>query len=75
MHVLLQNICRTNMSYQILLEGIHFVLSYSTQRWNARVTGNLFKTKIEKLTFEITKTKNVQLIRQNSQKVALHELK
>ncbi len=29
------------MSYHILFEGIYFVLSYSTQRWNAYVAGNL----------------------------------
>ncbi len=33
------------MKYYILFKRIHFVLSYSTQRWNACVAGNFFKIK------------------------------
>ncbi len=39
------NICRIYVSYHILFEGIYFVLSYSTQIWNAYVAGNLLKIK------------------------------
>ncbi len=33
------------MSNDILFKGIHFVLPYSTQRWNAYAAGNLLTIK------------------------------
>ncbi len=42
------NIYRIYMSYHILFEGVCFVLSYSTQIWNAYVAGNLLEIKIAK---------------------------
>ncbi len=44
-HVFLYNICRIHVLYHIVFEGIYFVLSYSTQRWNVYVAGNLLKIK------------------------------
>ncbi len=44
-HMFLYDICCIYMSYHILFEGIRFVLSYSTQRWNAYVAGNLLEIK------------------------------
>ncbi len=37
------------MSYDILFEGVYFVLSYSTHIWNVHVTGNLLKIKNAKI--------------------------
>ncbi len=33
------------MSYHILFKVIHFALSYSTQRWNVYIAGNLLEIK------------------------------
>ncbi len=76
MHVFLHNICRICMQSLILFNGIHFVLSYSTQRLNAYVAGNLFKIKKrEKWSMSIAKTKHVQLFWNGYQEVAFHDLK
>ncbi len=48
-HVFFYNIFRIYMSYHILLEGIYFVLTYSTHIWNAHVAGNLLKIKTRKM--------------------------
>ncbi len=48
------------MSYHILFEGVCFVLSYSTHKWNAYVAENLLKIKKrEKWSMPITKIKHV----------------
>ncbi len=41
----LHNICHAYLSHHGLFKGIHFVLSYPTQRWNTHVAGNLSKIK------------------------------
>ncbi len=49
--------CRKNVLCHILFKGIYFVLSYSTQRWNAYVAEDLPKNKKpEKCRMPITKT-------------------
>ncbi len=50
------------LSYSILFEGVYFVLSYSTNVWNAPVAGNLFKNKKkqEKWSMPITEIKHVK---------------
>ncbi len=37
MHVLFQNTCRIYVSNKIVLKGIHFAVSYSTQEGNANI--------------------------------------
>ncbi len=54
MHVLLQNMCRTFMSYHVLFELSYIVLSYYKQRWNAFMPI---------MTACMTKAKRVQLFR------------
>ncbi len=52
------------MSYHILFKEIHLVLSYSTQRWNAYVVGNLLKIKKTgkmKLAYNKDKTRSIGL--------------
>ncbi len=56
MLVLLYNICHTYVSYNILFEGIYFILSYSTHIWNAYIAVNLFK-KTRKMKHENNKDK------------------
>ncbi len=64
------------MLYQLLFDGIYFVLSYFTHILNAHVAGNLLKIKKrEKWSMLITKIKQVQLFWTDSQKVMFHELK
>ncbi len=63
------------MPYHVLFKGVHFVLSYSTQRWNAYVAVDLLKIKTEKRKMPLTKAKHVQLFSKDIQKVTFHELK
>ncbi len=44
-HVFLHNICRLDMSYHTLFEGVNFVLSYSNHIWNVCVSENVLKIK------------------------------
>ncbi len=60
--VFLYNICRTYVSYHILFEGIYFVLSYSTHKWNAYVAGNLLKIKTGKIRHVYNKDKARSII-------------
>ncbi len=63
------------MTYHILFKGIHFVLSYSTQRWNAYVAGNLLKIKkTGKMKHAYNKDKTNSIILKRYQNVTFHEL-
>ncbi len=50
------------MSYHMLFKGIHFVLSYSTQRWNAYVEGNLLKIKTGKMKHDYNKKRTRSIV-------------
>ncbi len=61
----LHNIGRIYWSNHVLSKGVHFVLSYSTQRWYSYVAGNLFKKKTGnmKQAYNKDKTRSINLKR------------
>ncbi len=50
------------MSYHILFKGIHFVESFSAQRWNVYVGGNLLKIRNGKMKHAYNKDKTRSII-------------